>query len=76
METFLTYDFSSDAFGQIEIGQKRNDPKLNVKLAERDLWDAFDKVIYLKKSVIKISGLGNLRIKPESGSIKAKMKSR
>ncbi|CAG5102145.1 Oidioi.mRNA.OKI2018_I69.chr1.g163.t1.cds [Oikopleura dioica] len=44
MENFLTYDFSSDALGQIEIGQRQNDPKLNVKLAERDLWDAFDNV--------------------------------
>lgn len=44
MNTFPTYNFCNDTYGNVEIGTQQNDPNLNVKLAERDLWDSFDKV--------------------------------
>ena len=44
MNSFPTYNFCNDAYGSIEISTQQNDPNLSVKLAERDLWDSFDKV--------------------------------
>jgi len=56
MNTFPTYNFCNDTtYGNIEISTQQNDPNLSVKLAERDLWDSFDKVKLIKIRLLFIA---------------------